>query len=234
MKMRQGLPLIIAVLLPVLAWAQGSGSPLDEPVLEIPSLEEELGQSPEAGAPAEPPSLELPPEMPDEDFELIPPAPKEPKAPQAPMNFIPPAPPPPVVETEEQRLAKTATLKGLDKITARISTFEAAIDQPARFGSLSIVVRDCHKRPAEETPETSAFLEITDMGPEQSWKPRDIAADMKKLPAPENAVAKQGQMVFSGWMFASSPALSALEHPIYDISVTDCATSAPETSSGSE
>jgi len=232
MKMR--LALCLVLLLPASAWAQGSGSPLDEPTLEIPSLEEELGQPAEAAAP---PSLELPPEMPDEDFELIPPAPRTPsapQAPQAPMNFIPLAPPPPVVETEAQRLAKTATLKGLDKITARISTFEAAIDQPARFGSLSIVVRDCHKRPAEETPETSAFLEITDMGPEQSWKPRDIAADMKKMPPPENAVEKQGQMVFSGWMFASSPALSALEHPIYDVSVTDCATSAPETSSGNE
>lgn len=230
--MRAGQLLILAaVLQPSSGWTQANVSPLDEPVLELPSLEEELGRSP-ALTPSSEPSLELPPEMPDEAvIKLIPPTPK---TPAAPLNFIPPAPPPPVVETEAQRLAKTVTLKGLDKITARISSIEGVIDQPARFGSLSIIARDCHKRPAEETPETSAFLEITDLGPARALKPRDIAADMRHLPPFESSTIPQGQLVFSGWMFASSPALSALEHPIYDISVVDCTTSAPETPSGNE
>ena len=69
------------------------------------------------------------------------------------------------------------------------------------FGTLEIVVRSCHKRPPEEPPESAAFLEVTDIKPNED-------------PAP----------LFSGWMFASSPALSALEHPVYDVWVIDCRT----------
>ncbi len=92
-----------------------------------------------------------------------------------------------------------AVLQGLDKVTARISTIEAPIDDRVRFGTLSIVVRHCRKTPPEEPPETTAFLEIDDL------KPGD---DPVRL--------------FSGWMFASSPALSALEHPVYDVWVIGC------------
>jgi len=92
-----------------------------------------------------------------------------------------------------------AVLQGLDKITARVSTFEAPLDQPVRFGSLEIVARACDKKPPEETPESTAFLEITDVRPDS--------------PAVE---------LFRGWMFASSPAVSALEHPVYDVWVVDC------------
>jgi hypothetical protein len=95
--------------------------------------------------------------------------------------------------------AETAVLQGLDKITARISNFEAAVGQPTRFGSLEIVVRRCHKTPPEEPPESAAFLEIVDVRPDSPAVP-----------------------VFTGWMFASSPAISALEHPVYDIWVVDC------------
>ena len=94
---------------------------------------------------------------------------------------------------------QVALLQGLDKITARISTFEAPIDEPVRFGSLEIVARACDKRPPEEPPESAAFLEITDFRPD---------SDAVKL--------------FTGWMFASSPALSAVEHPVYDVWVIDC------------
>jgi hypothetical protein len=95
--------------------------------------------------------------------------------------------------------AETAVLQGLDKITARISTFEAPVNQPARFGSLEITVRHCQKTPPEEPPESAAFLEIVDVRPD----------------SPE-------VLLFSGWMFASSPAVSALEHPVYDVWVIDC------------
>ncbi len=92
-----------------------------------------------------------------------------------------------------------AVLQGLDKTTARVSTIEAPLDQPARFGTLRIVARACHKKPPTETPESTAFLEIVDIRPDSPAVP-----------------------VFTGWMFASSPAVSAMEHPVYDIWVVDC------------
>jgi hypothetical protein len=106
---------------------------------------------------------------------------------------------------------KVAILKGLDKVTARISTIEAPLNRLVHFGTLEIVVRTCSKRPPEEPPETSAFLEIDDVR-RQYGRTR----------------------LFSGWMFASSPALSALEHPVYDVWVVDCKTISPEASGGKE
>jgi hypothetical protein len=94
---------------------------------------------------------------------------------------------------------EVAVLQGLDKVTARVSTFDAPIDEVVRFGSLEITARICKKRPPEETPESAAFLEIRDRKPGE---------------APT--------VVFTGWMFASSPALNALEHPVYDVWVVDC------------
>jgi hypothetical protein len=92
-----------------------------------------------------------------------------------------------------------AVLQGLDKVTARISTLDAPINESIRFGTLAIVVRHCRKTPPEERPETTAFLEID---------------DIRRGQAPIR--------LFSGWMFASSPALSALEHPVYDVWVIGC------------
>ena len=92
-----------------------------------------------------------------------------------------------------------AKLQGLDKITARVSTIEAPVGRPVSFGALEITVRACDKRPPEETPESAAYLEIV-----------------------EHRVNEEPKRVFSGWMFASSPAVSALEHPVYDIWVLDC------------
>jgi hypothetical protein len=104
-----------------------------------------------------------------------------------------------------------ALLQGLDKITARVSKFEAPVGTPVRFGTLSIQVRDCEKNPPEETPESAAFLEIDEVRP-----------------------GEVNLRVFSGWMFASSPALSALEHPVYDVNVLDCraASGSPAAPSG--
>lgn len=106
--------------------------------------------------------------------------------------------------------AVAAVLQGLDKITARVSRFDAPIDQPVHFGTLVITVRACVKQPPEEPPNTAAFLEIDEVR-------TDVNAAATKL-------------VFSGWMFASSPAISALEDPVYDVNVLDCkmaATAAP-------
>ncbi len=125
---------------------------------------------------------------------------------------------PPAAETEVERRAKTVRLNGLDKITGRIMSFDAPVDTATLFGALKITARTCHKRPPEEMPETSAYLEIMDFGP--ASQPGTAAA--------------VGQPIFAGWMFASSPALSALEHPIYDVWVIDCIVSRPGQGSGSE
>jgi len=104
-----------------------------------------------------------------------------------------------------------AILQGLDKVTARISTFEAPTATPVQFGTLQVVVRTCNKKPPEEPPESAAFLEIDDVRPGDA--PRRI---------------------FTGWMFASSPSLSALEHPVYDVWVVDCMNASSSSSLRSE
>jgi hypothetical protein len=101
------------------------------------------------------------------------------------------------------RAQTVAVLQGLDKTTARVSTFDAPVDKPVRFGRLVITARACVKHPPEEEPESAAFLQIDEL--RQGERNSEVA-----------------QRIFSGWMFASSPALSALENPIYDVSVLDC------------
>jgi hypothetical protein len=105
------------------------------------------------------------------------------------------------------RAETVAVLQGLDKTTARISKFEAPVGKSVRFGTLVITVRDCVKHPPEEEPESAAFLQIDEV---RQGDPTTVTSER----------------VFSGWMFASSPALSALENPIYDIGVLDCKTDA--------
>ena len=94
---------------------------------------------------------------------------------------------------------KIAVLQALDKVTARISTFEAPVGDSVRFGTLHIIARACEKRPPEETPESAVFLDISEI----------------KLGEPTKGV-------YRGWMFASSPALASMEHPVYDVWVVDC------------
>lgn len=124
------------------------------------------------------------------------------------------APPPPKavtptlpVETPEGQSAlppgtmieqPVAMLQALDKITARVKRIPVKIGQATTFGTLSIQVSACRKAPPEDSPEAVAFLTIT---------------DTRSAPP---------QIVFKGWMFASSPALSAMDHPVYDIWVVDC------------
>ncbi len=92
-----------------------------------------------------------------------------------------------------------AVLQGLDKVTARVSTVRVRVGDSVRFGPLDVIVRHCDKRPPEETPESAAFLDISEV-----------------------RIGEGAQSLFRGWMFASSPAISALEHPVYDIWVLDC------------
>ncbi|TXH35685.1 MAG: DUF2155 domain-containing protein [Rhodospirillaceae bacterium] len=99
-----------------------------------------------------------------------------------------------------------AVLQALDKITARVSRITVPVGGTVTFGSLQITAKACDKRPPEETPESAAFLQVVEVKPGEAPVSR-----------------------FSGWMFASSPALSAMEHPVYDLWVLDCinADSAP-------
>lgn len=94
-------------------------------------------------------------------------------------------------------VADTAVLRTMDKITGRVQKIEVGIGEQVQVGTLTILVEKCLKKPPEETPENAAFLTITD----------------------EDAPQKP---VFHGWMFSSNPALSAMEHPVYDIWVVDC------------
>jgi hypothetical protein len=93
----------------------------------------------------------------------------------------------------------TAVLQTLDKVTARVSTIDVGVERTVRFGTLLIKVQKCDKRPPEETPESTVFLEISEQRPGES-----------------------PVLTFAGWMFSSSPALNALEHPVYDVWVIDC------------
>ena len=101
-----------------------------------------------------------------------------------------------VVPTEDHGIA---VLRGLDKVTARVITIDAPLNHEIVFGTLHIKVMTCRKPPPEEQPESAAFMEVFEAKPNEAM------------------VA-----VFKGWMFASSPALSPLEHPVYDLWLTDC------------
>jgi hypothetical protein len=108
----------------------------------------------------------------------------------------PAAPAAPVGTMNDMQVAE---LQALDKITARVSHLEIKVGDTATFGSLNIAVKACRKAPAENTPESAVFLQIWEQKP-----------------------GEDSQWVYSGWMFASSPALAAMDHPVYDIWLVDC------------
>jgi hypothetical protein len=93
----------------------------------------------------------------------------------------------------------TGVFAGLDKITGRITSFDVALNETVQFGALQVTPRACYTRPPTETPHTDAFIEVDE-------------------------VTLQGEIrrIYTGWMFAASPGLHAVEHPIYDIWLTDC------------
>jgi hypothetical protein len=92
-----------------------------------------------------------------------------------------------------------AVFSGLDKITGRIISFEVGMNETVQFGSLLITDRVCYTRPPTEAPQTDTFVQVD-----------QIDAD------------KTTKRIFSGWMFAASPGLNALDQPVYDIWLTDC------------
>lgn len=98
----------------------------------------------------------------------------------------------------------TLIMRGLDKITGRPTTLLVPIGKSVQFATLTISARYCYSTPSTETPETAAFVQIEDHRPDQ--------------PA---------RRVFSGWMYASSPGLNGMEHPLYDVWVITCKAVAP-------
>lgn len=94
---------------------------------------------------------------------------------------------------------EVAQFAALDKVTARISKLEVPLNQSVEFGSLKLTPRTCYARPATEQPKTTSFVEVDE---------RDLQGQQKRI--------------FTGWMFAESPGLNAVEHPVFDIWLTGC------------
>ena len=105
-----------------------------------------------------------------------------------------------MIEPPAQKIPNNqAVFSGLDKITGRIISFDVAINETVQFGALQVTPRVCYTRPPTETPNTDAFLEVDEI---------TLQGEIKRL--------------FTGWMFAASPGLHAIEHPIYDVWLADC------------
>jgi hypothetical protein len=110
-----------------------------------------------------------------------------------------------VTELPAQKIVnKKASFSGLDKITGRIINFDEDIGETVQFGALRVKTDACYTRPATEAANTDAFVEVDEI---------TLQGEVKRI--------------FSGWMFAASPGLHGVEHPIYDIWLTDC--KAPDT-----
>ena len=94
---------------------------------------------------------------------------------------------------------RVAEFSGIDKITGRIIKFDVYIDETVQFGALQVTPRVCFSRPVTEKPKTTSFIEID-----------EITLDRKI------------RRIFTGWMFADSPGLNAVEHPVYDVWLNNC------------
>jgi hypothetical protein len=105
-----------------------------------------------------------------------------------------------IAEPPSQKIAnKGAMFSGLDKITGRIINFDASVGETVQFGALQVTPRACYTRPPTEAPNTDAFIEVDEV---------TLQGEVKRI--------------FTGWMFAASPGLHGVEHPIYDVWLTDC------------
>ena len=166
--------------------------------------------APPPGVPQAPVETRRPPQPPQQQDLAVQPAPqtppglppgtRQPRGTPQPANTAPQPGDEVIAEPPSQRIPNaTAVFSGLDKITGRIISFDVAINETVQFGALQVVPRVCNTRPPTETQNTNAFIEVSE-------------------------VTLQGEVrrIFTGWMYASSPGLHAVEHPIYDIWITDC------------
>lgn len=100
--------------------------------------------------------------------------------------------------------AQRAVIRGLDKVTGQARDYTLTVGRAARIGSLEVIARTCTRSAPEETPEVAIYLEVFDNPPVRAGE------------------ETERREIFHGWMFASSPGLSALDHPNYDIWAIDC------------
>jgi hypothetical protein len=167
---------------------------------------------PSAGPP--PSGIQAQPLPPPPGATAAPPPPQRARVSPPPANPQQPGNPPPpqpadaapqsddtvVTETPTQKIPNNrAVFSGLDKITGRIISFDAAIGETVQFGALQVTARACYTRPPTEATNTDAFVDVDEV---------TLKGEIKRI--------------FTGWMFASSPGLHAVEHPIYDVWLTDC------------
>ncbi|MEI8700632.1 DUF2155 domain-containing protein [Mesorhizobium sp. ISC15] len=128
-------------------------------------------------------------------------APVDPDAPMEPDATVDPdATVAPAAPAAPQRITNpVAEFAGIDKITGRIITFDVYIDETVQFGALQVTPRICYSRPQTEEPKTDSFVEVD-----------EITLDRKI------------RRIFTGWMFAESPGLNAVEHAVYDVWLKGC------------
>src|ERR1700738_441738 len=151
-----------------------------------------------------PPAIAIAPPQPGQGVAVAPPGANPPPGPRP--KGVPPTPatlqPGDGVCTEppaQKIVNKKASFSGLDKITGRIINFDEDIGETVQFGALRVKTDACYTRPATEAANTDAFVEVDEI---------TLQGEVKRI--------------FSGWMFAASPGLHGVEHPIYDIWLTDC------------
>jgi len=186
---------------------QPQSRPLQSPVARAPSGIQAQPLPPPPGAPLAPASASrggaaapVPPQG-----GVTSPAPANPAVPQQ-ADTSPPATSPgqeddtTVVETPTEKIENgRAVFAGLDKITGRTIKFDSAMGETVQFGALQVTARACYTRPPTEPTNTDAFVEVDEV---------TLQGEIKRI--------------FTGWMFASSPGLNAVEHPIYDVWLTGC------------
>ena len=122
--------------------------------------------------------------------------------------------------------AGAAKLRALDKITGNSTDISARVGQSIDHGRLKVAVRACYQSSPQDAPEAAAFLEIYSTAPPKAQKTPNPIAD-SNMHRGAQPIGENG-LLFSGWMYASSPGLNALEHPTYDVWVISCSTSAPQ------
>ncbi|NBX02960.1 MAG: DUF2155 domain-containing protein [Alphaproteobacteria bacterium] len=128
-----------------------------------------------------------------EEVELATPQPKK-------IDKQAPTPAPTAADEKPKQEYNTVILQGLNKVTGSTLKFNALVGKPAAFGTLEIIAHRCWQAAPEDRPENAALLEV-----------RELKTD------------EEAKSLFIGWMFSSSPGLSALEHPVYDVTVLSCA-----------
>ncbi|MBI3436718.1 MAG: DUF2155 domain-containing protein [Proteobacteria bacterium] len=149
-------------------------------------------------------ALPRPPSQPSQQGQTplsgLPPGQRQPRGTPQPADTAPQQGDEVIAETPSQKINNPrAVFSGLDKITGRIIAFDAAVDETVQFGALQVTPRVCYTRPPTETQLTDAFVEVDEV---------TLQGEVKRI--------------FTGWMFAASPGLNAVEHPIYDVWLTDC------------